>query len=163
MTIWFVISHRHIPKVSSSPDQRYPVTYISLIMSHNDNRYWLCVQLDERILEIRISLQIFIWEHRHENLIYRIITRRGSSDLPSKVYLYFRDDFREQVENYQVDDKCVFLKLNSGIVIFKYDIQYIFLMSCSDRIRTRFGRTTTWLRKGWLIFKFLLFWKYQRN
>ena len=64
MTIWFVISHRHIRKVSSSPDPRYPVTCISLIMSHNDNRYWLCVQLDERILEIRISLQIFIWEHR---------------------------------------------------------------------------------------------------
>ena len=64
MTIWFVISHRHTLKVSSSPDPRYPVTCISLIMNLNDNRYWLCVQLDERILEIRISLQVFIWEHR---------------------------------------------------------------------------------------------------
>ena len=164
MTIWFVISHRHIRKISSSPNPRYPVTCISFIMSHNDNRYWLCVQLDERILDIRISLQIFIWEHRNENLIYRIITRRGPSDLSSKVYLYSRDDFHEQkVKLSNRWQMCFFenwiLESSHSNITFST----FFLISCSDRIRTRFERTTTWLQKGWLIFKFLLFWKYQRN
>ena len=119
MTIWFVISHCHIRKVFSSPDPRYPVTCISLFMSHNDNRYWLCVQLDERILEIRISLQVFIFPCWFSWAASKIIK-------PMTNFFFF--------ENWILESSHSNVTFNT-----------LFLISCSDRIRTRLERTTTWL------------------